>query len=111
MAKRKRPEADSVEVSPKVTDREETVPAEEATVGETAATESNPTVGWVAGGVPEDTGVDNPQPVALVNFPLRTNRGPRPYGRYSRGLDTWCGRYRVHGSAGEPAATCERVDN
>lgn len=75
MAKRKRPEADSVEVSPKVTDREETVPAEEATVGETAATESNPTVGWVAGGVPEDTGVDNPQPVATGELPSENEQG------------------------------------
>ena len=75
MTKRKRPEADSVEVSPKVTYMEENVPAERATVGEAVAAERNPAVGGAAGGVPENTGVEGPPPVATGEPPFGNEQG------------------------------------
>lgn len=79
MAKRKRPEADSVETNFEVTESEDTGPAEESPVGETAATGSSPTIGWVAGGVPGDTGVGSPQPVVTGELLLEDEQGAKTF--------------------------------
>ena len=55
------------------------VPVREAPINDTVATGSSPAVGWVAGGVPENTGVGSPQPVATGEPPVEEEQGAETF--------------------------------
>lgn len=79
MAKRKQPEANSVDIGTKAAEGEITVPVREVLVSDVVATGNNPAVGWSAEGAAENIEADSPPPTAIGEPPVVEEQGPETF--------------------------------